>query len=39
MLVVAYDNRSEFEITDTILEELEDAMVRTLLHQEIAVEC
>jgi probable rRNA maturation factor len=39
MLVVAYDNRSEFEIAETILEEIEDAMVRTLLHQEIAVEC
>ena len=39
MLVVAYDNRSEVEIADSILEELEDAMVRTLLHQEIAVEC
>lgn len=39
MLVVAYDNRSEFEIEDAILEEIEDAMVRTLLHQEIEVEC
>lgn len=39
MLVVAYDNRSEIEIADSILEELEDAMVRTLLHQEIEVEC
>ncbi|PKM58744.1 MAG: rRNA maturation RNase YbeY [Firmicutes bacterium HGW-Firmicutes-4] len=39
MLVVAYDNRSEIEIADAILEELEDAMVRTLLHQEIEVEC
>ena len=39
MLVVAYDNRSEFEIEDTMLEEIEDAMVRTLLHQEIGVEC
>lgn len=39
MLVVAYDNRSEFEVTDPILEEIEDAMVRTLLNQEIAVEC
>jgi len=39
MLVVAYDNRSEFEIADTILEEIEDAMVRVLLHQEIQVEC
>lgn len=39
MLVVVYDNRSEFEIADIILEELEDAMVRTLLDQEIEVEC
>ena len=39
MLVVAYDNRSNFEIAETILEEIEDAMVRTLLHQEIEVEC
>ncbi|MEO1816492.1 MAG: rRNA maturation RNase YbeY [Acetobacterium sp.] len=39
MLVVAYDNRSEFEIANPILEEIEDAMVRTLLHQEIEVEC
>lgn len=39
MLVVAYDNRSEFEIEDAILEEIEDFMVRTLLHQEIGVEC
>ena len=39
MLVVAYDNRSEFEIEDAMLEEIEDAMVRTLLHQEIGVEC
>lgn len=39
MLVVAYDNRSEFEIADAILEEIEDAMVRTLLDQEIEVEC
>jgi len=39
MLVAAYDNRSEFEIEDAMLEEIEDAMVRTLLHQEIGVEC
>ncbi|MBU4541695.1 MAG: rRNA maturation RNase YbeY [Firmicutes bacterium] len=39
MLVVAYDNRSNVEIADPILEEIEDAMVRTLLHQEIGVEC
>jgi probable rRNA maturation factor len=39
MLVVAYDNRSEFEITDIILEEIEDAMMRTLFDQEIGVEC
>ncbi|WP_296560762.1 rRNA maturation RNase YbeY [uncultured Acetobacterium sp.] len=39
MLVIAYDNRSNVEIADPILEEIEDAMVRTLLHQEIGVEC
>ncbi|MDD3306028.1 MAG: rRNA maturation RNase YbeY [Acetobacterium sp.] len=39
MLIVAYDNRSNFEIADPILEEIEDAMVRTLLDQEIEVEC
>ncbi len=39
MLVVAYDNRSQFEIDQAILEEIEDAMVRILLHQEIEVEC
>ncbi|MBC3796196.1 rRNA maturation RNase YbeY [Acetobacterium tundrae] len=39
MLVVAYDNRSDVEIDETVLEEIEDAMKRTLLHQEIGVEC
>lgn len=39
MLVVVYDNRSEFEIEDAMLEEIEDAMVRTMIHQEIGVEC
>jgi len=39
MLVVAYDNRSDVEIEESILEEIEDAMKRTLLHQEIGVEC
>lgn len=39
MLVAAYDNRSDFEIDESILEEIEDAMIRTLLHQEIEVEC
>lgn len=39
MLVLAYDNRSDFKIDESILEEIEDAMVRTLLHQEIGVEC
>jgi len=39
MLVVAYDNRSDIEIEESILEEIEDAMKRTLLHREIGVEC
>ncbi|MBI4856499.1 MAG: rRNA maturation RNase YbeY [Acetobacterium woodii] len=39
MLVVAYDNRSDLKIDESVLEEIEDAMVRTLLHQEIGVEC
>lgn len=39
MLIVAYDNRSDIEIEDTMLEEIEDAMMRTLLHQEIGIEC
>jgi len=39
MIVVTFDNRSELEIDDSLLEEIEDAMTRTLLHQEIGVEC
>nr|WP_320025977.1 rRNA maturation RNase YbeY [uncultured Acetobacterium sp.] len=39
MLVVAYDNRSDLEIDEFILEEIEDAMIRTLLYHEIEVEC
>ncbi|AFA48705.1 rRNA maturation RNase YbeY [Acetobacterium woodii] len=39
MLIVAYDNRSDIEIEDTALEEIEDAMMRTLLHQEVEIEC
>lgn len=39
MIVVAFVNRSDLEIEDTLLEEIEEAMTRTLLHQEIGVEC
>jgi len=39
MLVVAFDNRSDLLVDDTLLEEIEDAMMRTLLDQELGVEC
>lgn len=39
MLIVAFDNRSDLQINESILEEIEDAMLRTLLHQEVSVEC
>ncbi len=39
MLVVAYDNRSDIAVEEPLLEEIEDAMVRTLLHQELGIEC
>lgn len=39
MLIVTFDNRTDFEINESILEAIEDAMLRTLLHQEVNVEC
>jgi probable rRNA maturation factor len=39
MLIVAFDNRSDFEIDESILEEIEAVMLRTLLQQEIFIEC
>ncbi|MGV8906843.1 MAG: rRNA maturation RNase YbeY [Acetobacterium sp.] len=39
MIVVAFDNRSDLMIEDAQLEEIEEVMMRTLLHQEIGVEC
>lgn len=39
MIVVAFENRSDLMIEDSLLEEIEEAMMRTLLHEEIGVEC
>ena len=39
MIVVAFDNRSDLMIDDALLEEIEEVMMRTLLHEEIGVEC
>lgn len=39
MLVTIFDNRSETQVSDAMLEEIETYMIRTLLHEEIGVEC
>lgn len=39
MIVVTFDNRSDIEVDEDLLEEIESQLYRTLLHQEIGVEC
>ncbi|WKY46481.1 rRNA maturation RNase YbeY [Eubacteriaceae bacterium ES3] len=39
MLVTIFDNRSDTEVSESLLEEIEGYMTRTLLHEEIGVEC
>lgn len=39
MIVISFDNRSNFEVDDNLLEEIETKLYRALLQQEIGVEC
>ena len=39
MIILSVDNRSRVEFDDPLLEEIETYLYRTLLHQEIGVEC
>ncbi len=39
MIIITFDNRSGIEVDDLMLEEIETKLYRTLLHQEIGVEC
>ncbi|MDI3536125.1 MAG: putative rRNA maturation factor [Eubacteriaceae bacterium] len=39
MLVTIFDNRSKTKVDEGMLEEIESFMTRTLLHEEIGVEC
>ncbi len=39
MIIVTFDNRSGEEVDDSMLEEIESKLERTLLDQEIGVEC
>ena len=39
MIIVTFDNRSGLKVDDRLLEEIETYLHRTLMHQEIGVEC
>jgi|LGVE01.1.fsa_nt_gb probable rRNA maturation factor len=39
MVIITFDNRSDLDVNECLLEEIEFVMTRTLLHQEIGIEC